>query len=143
MSILMESSTGHSSRVSFSRLVNWDDSTYHTEFRRLNEAMHGKFLAQCSNPLEMLVIIYHPSSIRYHVGQCACVSSAVSDSSRCHGPIGLLCPWNCPGKNTGVGCHFLLQGILPTQGLNPCLQHLLHWQADSLPLSHLGSWDGG
>ena len=108
-----------------------------------NELVHGKFLAQCSNPLEMLVIIYHPSSIRYHVGQCACMSSAVSDSSRCHGPIGLLCPWNCPGKNTGVGCHFLLQGILLTQGLNPCLQHLLHWQADSLPLSHLGSWDGG
>ena len=28
-----------------------------------------------------------------------------------------------PGKNTGVGCHFLLQGIFPTQGLNPCLPH--------------------
>ena len=37
-----------------------------------------------------------------------------------------------PGKNTRVGFHFLLQGILPTQGPNP---HLLHWQADSLPLS--------
>ena len=33
-----------------------------------------------------------------------------------------LCPWNSPGKNTGVGCHFLLQGIFPTQGSNPCLQ---------------------
>ena len=41
-----------------------------------------------------------------------------------------------PGKNTGVGCHVLLQEISPTQGLNP---HLLHWQVDSLPLSHLGS----
>ena len=38
--------------------------------------------------------------------------------------------------NTEVGCHFLLQGILPTQGLNLCL---LHWQAGSLPLSHQGS----
>ena len=47
-------------------------------------------------------------------------------------PARLLCPWDSPGKKTGVGCHFLL----PTQGLNPCL---LHWQADSLPLSHLGS----
>ena len=37
-------------------------------------------------------------------------------------------------KNTGVDCHFLLQRIFPTQGLNPCLQHLLHWQADSLPV---------
>ena len=30
----------------------------------------------------------------------------------------LLHPWNCPGKSTGVGCHFLLQGIFPTQGSN-------------------------
>ena len=29
-------------------------------------------------------------------------------------------------SNTGVGCHFLLQGVFPNQGLNPCLQHLLH-----------------
>ena len=35
-------------------------------------------------------------------------------------------------------CHFLLQGIFPTQGSNPCLLCLLYWQADSLPLSHLG-----
>ena len=45
-------------------------------------------------------------------------------------------PLSIPGKNTGVGCHALLQGIFPTQGSNP---HLLHWQADSLPLSHPGS----
>ena len=31
----------------------------------------------------------------------------------------LLCPWDSPGKNTRVGCHALLQGIFPTQGLNP------------------------
>ena len=41
-----------------------------------------------------------------------------------------------PGKNTGLGCHFLLQGIFPTQGSNP---RLLHWQADSITLSHLSS----
>ena len=35
----------------------------------------------------------------------------------------LLCPWNFPGKDTGMGCHFLLQGIFPTQGLNLCLLH--------------------
>ena len=51
----------------------------------------------------------------------------------------MVCPWNSPGKNTGVGCHSLLQGIFPTQGLNPRLLHLLHWQEDSLPLRHLGS----
>ena len=48
----------------------------------------------------------------------------------------LLCPWDFPGKNTGVGCHFLLQGIFLTQGSNPglppCRQTLYH-------LSHQGS----
>ena len=34
-----------------------------------------------------------------------------------------LCPWNPPGKNTGVGGHSLLQGIFPTQGLNLALLH--------------------
>ena len=41
-----------------------------------------------------------------------------------------------PGKNTGVGCHFLLQGVFLTQELNPSL---LHWQVDSLPLTSPGS----
>ena len=43
----------------------------------------------------------------------------------------LLCPWDSPGNNTGVGCHALLQGIFPTRGLNI---RLLHWQTISLPL---------
>ena len=47
-----------------------------------------------------------------------------------------------PGKNTGVDYPFLLHGIFPTQGSNLHLFHLLHWQADSLPLSHLGSPSG-
>ena len=38
----------------------------------------------------------------------------------------LLCPQDSLGKNTGVGCHALLQGILPTQGSNLHLLHLLH-----------------
>ena len=50
----------------------------------------------------------------------------------------LLCPWDSPGKNTGVGCHALLQGIFPTEGSNASILHLLHWQVDSLPLNHLG-----
>ena len=46
-----------------------------------------------------------------------------------------LCPWDSPGKNTGVGRRVLLQEIFPTQGLtNPCLLCLLHWQVGSLPL---------
>ena len=57
--------------------------------------------------------------------------SVVFHSLQSHGlyPARLLCPWDFPGKNTGVGCHFLLQGIVPTQGLN---LHLLQWQVDSL-----------
>ena len=47
-------------------------------------------------------------------------------------PARLLCPWDFPGKNTGVGCHFLLQEVFPTQGSNPSLLHLY---TDSLPLS--------
>ena len=59
--------------------------------------------------------------------------SVVSDCLR---PLGLYCPWDSPGQNTGVGSCFLLWGIFPTQGLNPGLLHcrwILHL------LSHRGS----
>ena len=51
--------------------------------------------------------------------------SVVSNSLRTHRlyPTRLLCPWDFPGKNTGVSCHFLLQSIFPTQGSNPGLPH--------------------
>ena len=60
------------------------------------------------------------------------VASVVSDSVGPHGlwPTRLLCPWDSPGKNTGVGCHFLLQGNLPYPGIKPRSPAL---QADSLP----------
>ena len=64
--------------------------------------------------------------------------SVVSDSLRPRGllPTRLLCPWDSPAKSIGVGCHFLLQEIFPTQGLNSglpyCRQTLYH-------LSHKGS----
>ena len=56
-------------------------------------------------------------------------------------PARLLCPWDSPGKNTGVGCHFFLQGILLTQGSNPGLLHcrqILYWLSyeGSLPLEY-------
>ena len=63
----------------------------------------------------------------------------VSNSLQPHGlqSTRLLGPWDFPGKNTGVGCHFLLQGIFLTQGSNPglphCRQTLYH-------LSHRGSF---
>ena len=46
--------------------------------------------------------------------------------------------WDSPDKNTAVGCHTLLQGVFPTQGLNPCLLQVLHWQAGSLALAPPG-----
>ena len=49
-------------------------------------------------------------------------------------PASLLCPWDSPGTNTGMGCHALLRGIFLTQGPNPSLLHLLHRQVGSLPL---------
>ena len=48
----------------------------------------------------------------------------------------LLCLWDFPGKNIGVGCHFLLQGIFPTQGSNV---GLLHFKLILYHLSHQGS----
>ena len=48
-----------------------------------------------------------------------CVYSAMSNSLPSHElqPTRLLCPWDSPGKNTGVGCHALLQGIFPGPGI--------------------------
>ena len=53
-------------------------------------------------------------------------------------PARLLCPWDSLGKNPRVGCHFLLQGLLPTQESNLRLLHLLYWQAGSFPLAPSG-----
>ena len=68
------------------------------------------------------------------------VASVMSDSVWPNGlePTRLLCLWDSPGKNTGVDCHFLLQGIL-TQGSNPHLLSLLHGKVGPLPWCHLGS----
>ena len=41
-------------------------------------------------------------------------------------PTRLLCPWDSPGNNTGVGCHVLLQGVFPTQGMNLSFLWLLY-----------------
>ena len=61
----------------------------------------------------------------------------MSDPLQLYGlcPSRLLCPWDFSGKNTGMGCYFLLQQIFPTQGSNLCL---LEWRADSLPLAPPG-----
>ena len=84
-------------------------------------------------------------------GSDYCWSMASGDGWRCllcrvwlcdpmdYSPLGSSVHGDSPGKKTGVGCHFLLQRLFPTQGLNLCFLCLLHWQAGSLPLSHLGN----
>ena len=79
-----------------------------------------------------------------HISESVCVcvcAHALSHVWLFMTPWTVACqaPWNFPGKNTGEKCHFLLQGIFLTQGLNPSCLCLLHWQADSLPLPYLGS----
>ena len=83
-----------------------------------------------------------------HRAACPGLGAAAAQALSC--VCLFVVPWtvachtrNFPSKNTVVGCHFPLQGMYPTQGLNP---RLLHWQVDALPMSHhLGasSWMGG
>ena len=76
-----------------------------------------------------------------HISLSLLASSGMPSSLWFHGlwSTMLLCPWDLSSKNIRVDCHILLQEIFPTQGSNSCLQYLLHCQADSLPLNHLGS----
>ena len=75
---------------------------------------------------------------------CVLVASIIL-TLRCHElqPTRLLCPWNLPGKNTGMGCAFLLQGIFPILGLNlgvpHCTQFLYHLSHQGIPASGSGS----
>ena len=69
---------------------------------------------------------------------CVCVLSCVWLVTSGALPARLLCPRDSPGKNTGLGCHFLLQGIFPTQGSNLRLLCLLHWQV--IP-HHCATWE--
>ena len=48
-------------------------------------------------------------------------------------PTRLLCPWDSPGKSTGVGCHFFLQGTFPTPGLLHCRQMIYQLSYEESP----------
>ena len=101
---------------------------------------------------------FHPSLSRWNHLLCFCITS--KKSTTCS-TLSLLLSWCMvlghlvvfssattwavtrhgifPGKNTGVDCHFLLQGIFPAQGTNLCLLCLLLCQTDSLPLAPPGN----
>ena len=74
--------------------------------------------------------------------KCACVLSCFSCVQLfvTYGlyPTRYFCPRNSQGKNSGVGCHALLQGIFLTQGLNSCHLSLLYWQGGYLRLAPPG-----
>ena len=77
--------------------------------------------------------------IFYYTYMCIClcecsVALVISNSSQLYGlqPTRLLCPWDSPGKNVGVGCHALLQGVFLTQGSNMHLSMSPALQASSL-----------
>ena len=71
---------------------------------------------------------FNPCQPQYpSIYMCVCqIASVTFDSLRPYGPqpTRLLCPWDSPSKNTGVGCYALLQGIFSTQVLNACLLNL-------------------
>ena len=74
----------------------------------------------------------HAKSLQSCLTLCTVVDCSIPPTPR------LFCAWDSPGKNTGVGCHSLLQGIFLTQGSSPHLLCLLHWQTGSLPLAPPG-----
>ena len=89
----------------------------------------------------------HPHQLSWSEVKWSC--SVVSNSLWPHelGPTRILCPWDFPGKNTGVGFHFLLHGIFPTQGSNlsfphcrQMLYHLSHQFAESDTTEQLTLW---
>ena len=77
---------------------------------------HKRNLKNKQNKLHYLLFMYFTVCVNH---------SVVSDPLWLHGlqPPRLLCAWNCPGKNTGVGCHSLLQGIFSSHGSKPGLLH--------------------
>ena len=104
----------------------------------------GSLQSTCNKGSKELSIKFAaPICRNYHVAWVLS-PSVVSNSLRLHGlqPTRLHHPWNFPGKSTGLGSHFLLQGIFLTQGSNLGHLRLLNCQVDSLPLSHQRSLAG-
>ena len=96
----------------------------------------GYYTKRCMQALVEGMIINTNSGVCLETMSVFCRQCVCSTPQSCptHCDPRLLCPWDSLGKNTGVGCHVLLQGIFPTQGWNLCLLRFLHQQADSLPL---------
>lgn len=79
-----------------------------------------------------------PSSTLHRRGSGFSASLAHQWAGQCAGLSNSSVPW-CPRQEYWNYCHFLLQAVIPTQGSNPCLLHLLLWQAHSSPLNPRGA----
>ena len=90
--------------------------------------MHRLRWKKCLQKYEIPGVVYT------HVHMLSCFSHVQLFAPHGVWPTRLLYPWDFPGKNIGVGCHALLQGIFLTQGWNPCLLCLLHWQMGPLQI---------
>ena len=108
-------------------------SPWDHEESEMTERLHFHFSLSCigegnGNPLQCSCL-ENPRdrgawwAAVYGVAQSRTRLKRLSSSSSRLWPMKLRCPWDFPGKNTGVGCHFFLQGIFLSQGSNP---HLLH-----------------
>ena len=84
-------------------------------------------MQNCTATLEDSLVVSYKT--KHTLTTCICIQSCptLCNLMDCS-PPGSSVHWDFSGKNIGMGCHFLLKGIFPTQGSNP---HLLHWQMDS------------
>ena len=120
------------------RRASWEDWKHAARSKELVEARREA----CSRPFPVpsegaLYFDFGLPASRMCMLSCfSCPQpSATLWTVACQAPLST----DSPGKNTGVGCHALLQGIFPTQGSDPCLSSLLHWQAGSFTTS--ATWE--
>ena len=85
---------------------------------------------------------WHKIWVRYLIKLHICARSVVSDSSWSFGlqPTRVLCPWDFSGKNIWMSYHFFLQGLFPSQGLNPHLLPSLHYRQFTAEPLRKPSW---
>ena len=91
-------------------------------------SLSSKSVGYTSGPAGSLSRIYFLFSVNPPVLFSAAQSCPTLCYSKDCSPARLLCLRDFPGKNPGMGCHFLLQRIFPTQGSSPSLWCFLHWQ---------------
>ena len=111
-------------------MVRWGQSSY------LKNSLNMKMLFFMAIPLTPLFLPHIPQTACIYLILLLVSLSCLTVCEPGLQPSRLLCPWDSPGKTTGMGCHFPLQGILLTQGLNP---GLLHCRQILFSQSHQGS----